>query len=329
MQMSVNQAQFELQQQRLYYQDRQVLARAASELEPSWPTHEKREPEADSFSQADEQHLEDYRQYVKRRMIEVLAQRELDWQDFKALDAKASDSSAESAPTPERQVSLLVKETELDYQAYHLQMGLDMQTSEGQALSFQAELDWQQLNISSRTVLMSEQQLKDPLVLNFDWQAVQFKGESYFDLDGDGEKDPLPTPHGNAGYLVRDQNLNGTVDGVNELIGAVSGDAWSDIQSMDQNQDNWLDHRDAGFSQLYWWQPGAATRLASLSELKVEGLLLSGANTQATLKPDGEPVAQLRKTGAFVYRQDSTQAGTAPASEGYQMGLMQQFDFYI
>ncbi|WP_088329493.1 hypothetical protein [Lacimicrobium sp. SS2-24] len=317
MQIESYQARFELTQQQMSHTQRHVAGLSpgapVSDMPPqsTLPSRVAVEPDPDASMDTDG----DYRQALKKRLIELMSRRELDWYDPRSIKNTQSDSKQGiEQSTPESR--MMVRETKLDYQAYQLQLELEVKNENGQSQAFSASLDWQQLNISSSLTIMSTQQLKDPLVLNFDWQPVRFKGDTAFDLDNDGNTDRLPTPQGHAGYLVRDINHNARIDDSNELIGVQSGDAWADIRAMDSNGDGWLNHQDNHYEDLYWWQPGSGKSLFSLTDLKVDGLLLQGAATQADIAPDGEKQARLRQTGAFVYNTR-------------QLGLMQQFDFYI
>ncbi|ALS96973.1 hypothetical protein [Lacimicrobium alkaliphilum] len=323
MRIESHQASFELAQQRLFHHQRQVIGEQKFARNPAgdnqqqhsapFPKTEAEQSQSEDIASTDE----DYRQILKKRLIELMSGRELEWYDPSQISNKNNQSESEpQSSQPEPGTRLLVREQTLDYQAYQLQFELQVQGKDGLSRAFSASMDWEQLNITERLTVMTAQQLKDPLVLNFDWQAVSFDGDTSFDLDGDGKTDALPTPRGNAGYLVKDINNNTRIDGPAELAGAKSGDAWADIRQMDSNGDGWLNSDDKSFEQLYWWQPGAGRQLFSLADLKVDGLLLQGADTQADIAPQGKDQARLRRSGAFIY-------------QGNQLGLMQQFDFYI
>ncbi|GGD62188.1 hypothetical protein [Lacimicrobium alkaliphilum] len=319
MQIESYQASFGLTQQRMFHREREVIGRQGavpeSEMQPQRSIQISKAEKLNSDEEPESD--QDYRQTLKKRLIELMSGRELEWYDPSQLRNKNNQSeSAQQTAQVEAETRLLVREQTLDYQAYQLQFDLQVQGVDGQNSAFSASLDWEQLNITDSLSVMTAQQLKDPLVLNFDWQAVSFNGDTPFDLDSDGNTDRLPTPEGDAGYLVRDVNRNGEMDSSKELIGAHSGDAWADISAMDSNSDGWLNSNDKAFDQLYWWQPGAGKQLFSLTDLKVDGLLLQGADTRADIAPEGENQARLRRSGAFIY-------------QGNQLGLMQQFDFYI
>ncbi|MDF2178153.1 hypothetical protein P2G88_07795 [Aliiglaciecola sp. CAU 1673] len=258
-----------------------------------------------------------------RRLVEMLNGRPIDWFEAARWEGEsvqsASTGDVQQNPQSADETQLIVKETALNYQAYHFSISLDLQLAEGQRFSFQGQLDWQQLNVSQSLSVVKEQQLKDPLVVSFDWRPVSFKGNTTLDLDGDGNLDKLPTPEGNAGYLVRDLDRNQRMDGPAELLGVTSGDAWADIQTLDDNGDGLLDSRDKAFNDLYWWQPGAGSKLVSLTALQIDAILLQGANTVVDIASEGEPIARLRKTGAFVYHDNQARSA---------VGLIQQFDFY-
>lgn len=246
---------------------------------------------------------------VKRRLIESLKGKDVDWYSPRA----SSDSRVnESDQPPSQLIEYVKRET---FQAYDFSARLNLLAGDGKQLSLSADIRWQHLRIEEQ-LLVVPAELHDPLVLNFNAEPVTFRGTVAFDLNSDGHADTLPVPEGNAGYLIHDKNGNQLFDQSDELVGLKSGNAWQDLADIDENGNGWLDRQDSEYGALFWWQPGTAQSLYSLDEKQIEGIFLQSSATPATLYNDEAPLAQLRDTGVFIHSDN-------------QLGIAQRFDFYV
>lgn len=89
--------------------------------------------------------------------------------------------------------------------------------------------------------------------------------------------EPLPQTASGSGYLVQDNDGDGQFSGKEELIGGLSGNAFSELAAMDEDGNGFIDEGDTAFFNIYIYEPGKP--LQSLQQAGVGALSL---NTQAT-----------------------------------------------
>jgi hypothetical protein len=131
-------------------------------------------------------------------------------------------------------------------------------TEDGREISFQLSVDMERFAMSHERLTVTNEQLKDPLVLDLGPVAAQFTEETMqFDIDADGELDDVPLLDRNGGFLVIDRNGNGVIDDGTEVVGAISGDGFADLQALDEDGNMWIDENDEVFERLGVWVPGA------------------------------------------------------------------------
>jgi hypothetical protein len=106
-----------------------------------------------------------------------------------------------------------------------------------------------------------------------------------FDLTGDGVKDRVGWLDGSDGFIVRDLNGNGAIDGVQEMFGGMHrGEGYGELAELDGNRDGVISMADADFTSLLVWQDlnvdGITDQgeLRTLSEAGVSLLSLRYAN---------------------------------------------------
>lgn len=97
---------------------------------------------------------------------------------------------------------------------------------------------------------------RDPLVVDLDGNGFQLvsvhESSAHFDYGGTGfapRTGWVPAPDG---LLIRDIDHNTAVT-ANEMLGAVSGNAFSDLRSFDGNGDGQVNAADTVFSELKIW----------------------------------------------------------------------------
>ena len=109
-------------------------------------------------------------------------------------------------------------------------------TSDGREISFELSLDMERFAISHERLSIMTGELKDPLILDLGPLAARFTEDTIkFDIDADGELDDMPLLDRNGGFLVIDHNQNGVIDDGSEVVGALSGDGFADLKSLDQD----------------------------------------------------------------------------------------------
>jgi len=94
----------------------------------------------------------------------------------------------------------------------------------------------------------------------------EFKGT--FAWGPGGESFPSGWLAPSAGFLVRDLNNNGKVDGLNELFGGAIGDGYAALTTYDTNKDGVIDSKDAGYAKLSVWRDLNSDGVTNTGELK-------------------------------------------------------------
>ena len=145
--------------------------------------------------------------------------------------------------------------------------------------------------------------LKDPLVVNMGSGAISFNDKQYeFDIDADGEMDNLYELGANAAYLAIDRNNNGTIDDGTELLGAISGDAFAELASYDDNQDGVINSQDEIFDSLVLWRySDDQESITKVADSNINTFALASADTAFTFTNDqNDPLAVMRKSGVYA-----------------------------
>ena len=157
--------------------------------------------------------------------------------------------------------------------------------------------------------------LHDPLVLDLDGDGLELiplaSSVMHFDFDEDGvaERTGWVGPH--DGLLVHDENGNGLIDGVGELIGSATVDGFDELATLDANHGGRIDALDPAFADLMVWrdvnQDGMSTvdEMLTLAQAGITGFNL--AYTQSDTDVDGNIVA---RSGAYT-RADGTSRSVA------------------
>lgn len=194
-----------------------------------------------------------------------------------------------------------------------------VKTSDGQEISFSVSLRMHRsfMRESTLRIRAGDAPLKDPLVINFDAPAATLTQTKFrFDLDADGEEDQISFLQQGSGFLTLDLNGNGTIDDGREVVGALSGDAYADLASHDEDGNGWLDEGDSIYARLRIWTKDEQGRdqLFALGEKGIGALYLGATESPYSLK-DADNVlhGQVRRTGVFLH-------------EDGRAGTMQQID---
>ncbi|WP_344696415.1 calcium-binding protein [Sphingomonas rosea] len=114
--------------------------------------------------------------------------------------------------------------------------------------------------------------LSDPLVLDLDGDGIELlslnNGVTQFDIDGDGVLERTGWAAPDDGLLVHDQNLNGVVDGVDELFGNSKVDGFAELAQFDTNKDGKVDGADEKFAELRIWRDLNSNGVSEQGELQ-------------------------------------------------------------
>jgi hypothetical protein len=206
------------------------------------------------------------------------------------------------------------EEETLSFEAERLsvQGGGFVRTEEGREIDFEVELNFDRYAQSRSSLVITNERLKDPLVLDFGSRPAQFTDETMrFDIDADGALDDLPILDSHGGVLVIDHNQDGEINDGTEVVGALSGDGFADLRALDQDQNQWLDEGDDAFQKLrlWTWDEDGESHLSGLMEMGVGAIYLGAVQAQFTQKDDAQnTVAQ--QQALSVYLRESGEAGS-------------------
>jgi len=176
-----------------------------------------------------------------------------------------------------------------------------IKTKDGRSIEFSLSL---QLNREYYTISSkNETPTQDPLVFNFTNSDVEFSKVKYqFDINADGSPDSISFPNPGSGYLVLDFNENDIVDDGKELVGAISGDAISDLKKFDKDNNDWIDENDYIYEKLKVWEKTISGRdlLSSLQDKDIGAIYLNLAKTPFQIKDTTENFGEITHSGIFV-----------------------------
>ncbi len=112
---------------------------------------------------------------------------------------------------------------------------------------------------------------RDPLVIDLNGDGVKFRALAHsttlFDIDNDGFRETVSWISPDDGFLVRDINNDGVINGLNELIGSAEEDGFAVLRDLD-NGDGIFDANDAVFSSLKIWRDANSDGVSTADELK-------------------------------------------------------------
>jgi hypothetical protein len=200
-------------------------------------------------------------------------------------------------------------------------------TDDGRELTFDASLNFDRFIQSKSSLSVTNEHLKDPLVLNFGSRPAQFTNQTMrFDLDADGSLDDLPILDSHGGILVIDHKEDGEITDGREVLGAVSGDGFDDLRALDQDDNQWLDKGDTAFQKLrvWTWDKEGNAHLSGLLEMGVHAIYLGAINASFTHKDQAQnTVAQNTVAQNTVAQQ---QAISVYLSESGEISSIRQLD---
>ena len=190
-----------------------------------------------------------------------------------------------------------------------------VRTSDGKEINFSLSLSmsrsyYEESNVS---ILFGEaRQQKDPLVINFDGNAAQLTSQRFkFDLNSDGKTEDINFVAGGRGFLALDRNGDGKINNGSELFGAKTGDGFSELSTLDSDQNGWIDENDAAYEQLRIWTKDSAgnDKLSTLKQANVGAISLARVETSFDLKSSNNTQqGQIRSSG--IYLQENGKVGT-------------------
>lgn len=289
---------------------------------------------SDPMNEVDDQDLlgspDGLKYVVMRRLLEAMTGKRIQLVRTKAVSTsqqsaevlrQAEDTgAAETATTATQRAGwgyeIEIRRTHTETTSLDFSAQGSIATEDGKMISFDASFIAQSSSVQVESVNLrgGDAQLKDPLVLLYSGtQAELTQQVKSFDLDVDGKLDQLPSL-ANGAYVARDVNHNGTIDDGSELLGALSGDGFADLTSLDEDGNGFIDRGDSSYDELYLFNPGGAAdqQLTSLAKAEVLGLYTGSVSTPLELKSNtGELQGRVRSTGIYV----TEDAGVRPMEQ--------------
>jgi Ca2+-binding RTX toxin-like protein len=111
----------------------------------------------------------------------------------------------------------------------------------------------------------------DPLVIDLNHNGVELtriENGTFFDIDNDGFAERTAWVSGTDGFLARDLNGNGKIDGQSELFGNASTSGFAALTTLDSTADGMINASDTGFGTLRVWRDLNGNGVTDAGELK-------------------------------------------------------------
>ncbi len=239
--------------------------------------------------------VDDVRKLVVKKLLEILTGREIETISVEDL----TDSDLPPVERPEfgavyEEENLKVEARRLDFFAYG-----EVRTEDGRVFRFEVSMSLFDLEVelSRKSLRSGSVALVDPLVIDLsDSPEFLSPARFEFDINGDGSAESVPLLAKGKGFIFFDRNENGKPDG-GEIIGTRTGDAFSELRSLDEDKNGWVDGGDFSFGNLMVWVKNLEEdRVLSLSRLGVGALYTGSFETLFDLKGSGV----LRNLGLYL-----------------------------
>lgn len=124
---------------------------------------------------------------------------------------------------------------------------------------------------------------RDPLIVDLGPSGISFKSMAeanvFFDMDNDGNLEATGWLTGEDGFVAIDENGNGVIDNVGELIGDPGQSGFEELATYDSNNDGQIDSSDAIWTSLRIWRDlneDGITDTGELQSLSTNGIASFG-----------------------------------------------------
>jgi Ca2+-binding RTX toxin-like protein len=126
---------------------------------------------------------------------------------------------------------------------------------------------------NTATKLLPPPVLIDPIIVDLDGDGIEMiprqNNNVFFDMDGDGLKEWTGWINKDDAFLAIDENNNGIIDSVKELIGEQNTSGFTEFKNYDSNGDKVFDNKDTLWSQIKVWQDLNTDGISDANELKM------------------------------------------------------------
>lgn len=195
------------------------------------------------------------------------------------------------------------------FEAESITVGISAQLdfADGRHLQGELFLRMDRSFYSERHFSLETGRRQDPLVLNFNGQGVALLDQRLgFDLRADGSIVAMPVLAPGNAMLTADRNDDGRINDGSEVLGARSGDAWSDLRRLDTDGNGFIDAQDPAYQTLRLWERDGSgkERLSTLAERGVRAIGLEHVGSPFALKDArNQELGVVRSTGYFLDEQ--------------------------
>jgi hypothetical protein len=179
-----------------------------------------------------------------------------------------------------------------------------VQTADGKEITFDYQLNMSRaFYTQNKTQFDFTQEVKDPLVINFDGKGIAF---SHFgvemDVDMNGEKETVSRLASGSGYLALDRNANGRIDDGSELFGPRTGSGFSELAAYDLDQNGWIDAGDYIYKHLkvLQYKEDGSSEVLALSETGVGAIYLGAAEGSYQVKHAWKLAGAIQRSSVYV-----------------------------
>lgn len=273
--------------------------------------------------------IHDLRYLVIQRIVEKIFGQVFQLNDLALEDAEALASDAQdisSAQHVNRQSFSFSMEMEMEM-SQQFDFEISVIDEQGQSQNVQVSVNMSMrlgFQFHAAAEQVSEQTLKDPLVINFEGGQVALADEKFaFDLDLDGQLDSLPVFASNSGYLALDKNQDQKINDGSELFGPLTNHGFNELRAYDQNQDYKIDSLDEIYKHLKIWIPDdSGGRLLNLSDQKIASINLDSQDSPVDLYNSRGLAGILRSTSELILQDNE-------ASKNENRPNIQEIDLVI
>ena len=242
-----------------------------------------------------------------KSLVENLSGKDIELNNFQSLSSYTESSfqfSIATSGTANDVNDIFFQQTLIqDYQLTQFEISSSLQTESGEQLNISLSVSLESFYFDYQQSISSQpsRQLKDPLVINFDQQAVDLSStRTTFDIDADGNLDLIPTLASQSAYIALDKNQDGKINDGRELFGAISGNGFKELADYDEDNNGFIDKQDSVFSALLAYKP-ADNSSQTLSSLGISALSLNHISTPYTLRDNNyDMLGQVRASGFYV-----------------------------
>ena len=205
-------------------------------------------------------------------------------------------------------------ESHMETEALSFKANGIVNTADGKQIAIQLQFNMSRsfAATSSLTIRGGDAKVVDPLVINYDGPAADFKDTTFvFDLDADGQNDEIAVLGSGSGYLAIDKNGDGTINNGAELFGPTTGNGYGELRLLDSDGNQWLDASDPAFDSVRIWNrdSSGADHLIALGQKGIGAIYVGSVGAQFSVK-DASNTLQAQNTRMGIYVKESGQAGT-------------------